>query len=715
MSLFAAHSLRRKAAIGALIALLAWGLTLGLALTGLLTKYVLTTLDHLYRSTPLPPASSQVVVVTLGQPDLDFCQKQGVSWPWPRQLYAPIIEFCQRGGAKAVIFDVLYTEASFYGAEDDQRLAQAMTASGRVVLPFFLTREAKKAGPQTQEVLSRASLPIKGTPPAGLTVYQGMTTPIPALLTAAAALGNVECGHDPDGIYRRLPLVSVCQGHFLPLLSFGAYCHAQAPGEWRFEAGDLVRGDYRVPLDREGRLLLMFRRPDHSFKHLSAANIIQSEERLKNGLAPFYKPEDLAGKWVLVGFTAPGLMDLKPTPLAPVYPGVELHATLLDNLLKGDFLRIAPSWLIWLWALILAGVVTLAVLFSARLWTTLAALALLLALNVGGSLLAFRASWWADPVAPGVALGLAFALATAYSYATEGRQKLAIRRMFSHYMSEKVIAHLMSHPELLNLGGERRHVTLFFSDLAGFTSISERLSAEEVVGLLNDYLSRMTDIILDEEGTVDKFEGDAIMAFWGAPLPQEDQALRACRAALRQQEALAELNRQFQEMGLPRLGMRIGLHTGEAVVGNLGSEKRFDYTAIGDTVNLASRLEGLNKFYGTFIMASETTMAECGDGVRFREVDRVAVKGKETAVGVYQPLGLKDSLASEESALSEEFAGALEVYRQEKFAEAAVLFQKILARHPGDSPSQVFLERCQDFQTNPPPPGWNGVFRPDKK
>jgi adenylate cyclase len=470
-----------------------------------------------------------------------------------------------------------------------------------------------------------------------------------------------------------------------------------------------------VPLDQEGRLLLKFRGPARSFPRLSAANVIQSEARLQNNLAPFYKPEDLAGKWVLVGFTAPGLLDLKPTPLAPVYPGVELHATLLDNLLTGDFLRIAPPWLIWLWAFILAALVTLAVLFSARLWVTLAALALLLAVNVGGSFLAFRAGWWADPVAPGVALALAFALAAAYSYATEGRQKLAIRRMFSHYMSEKVISHLMNNPELLNLGGERRRMTLFFSDLAGFTTISERLSAEEVVGLLNDYLSRMTDIILDEDGLVDKFEGDAIMAFWGAPLPQEDQALRACRAALRQRAALMELNQGFEKMGLPRLGMRIGLHTGEAVVGNLGSEKRFDFTAIGDTVNLASRLEGINKFYGTSIAASETTVAECGDTVLFRELDWVAVKGKEKPVGVYQPLGLKENVTPAEVELTREFAEALELYRQEKFGEAAARFEKILAKHPGDGPSQVFLERCQAFQVTPPPSGWQGVFRADKK
>jgi adenylate cyclase len=715
MSSFAAASPRRKVLAGALIVLLAWGLTLGLALTGLLTKYVLTTLDHLYRAAPLNPANSQVVVVAVDQPDLDFFKERGVSWPWPRQLYGPLIEFCQRGQARAVIFDVLYTEASAYSAEDDQRLAQAMAASSRVVLPFFLTRENKGSDAQAEAVLSKAALPVTGPPPPGLTTYQGMTTPIPPLLKAAAALGNVECGSDPDGIYRRLPLISIFQGRFLPLLSFAAFCHFEKPGEWRFEAGDLVRGNYRVPLDPDGRLLLKFRGPSRSFKRLSAANVIQSEERLKHNMAPFYKPEDLAGKWVLVGFTAPGLLDLKPTPLAPIFPGVELHATLLDNLLTGDFLKIAPSWLVWLWALLLAGLVTLAVLFSARLWVTLAALVLLLGLNVGGSLLVFRANWWADPVAPGVALVLAFALATAYSYATEGRQKLAIRRMFSHYMSEKVIAYLMEHPDLLNLGGERRRMTLFFSDLAGFTTISERLSAEEVVGLLNDYLSRMTDIILDEDGLVDKFEGDAIMAFWGAPLPQADQALRAIRAALRQQAALAELNEGFAKMGLPRLGMRIGLHTGDAVVGNLGSEKRFDFTAIGDTVNLASRLEGINKFYGTSIAASETTVAECGDDVIFRELDWVAVKGKEKPVGVFQPLGLKEAVTPAEIELSREFAQALELYRREKFPEAAALFQKILEKYPGDNPSQVFLERCQAFQADPPPPAWQGVFRPDKK
>ena len=715
MNIFTVTSPRRKAAAGVLIALTAWALILGLELVGFLSPYTLKTLDLLFRGTPLPAASPEVVIITVDQPDLDFFKKQGVSWPWPRQVYAPIIEFCQRGKARAVIFDVLYTEASVYGTDDDPRLAQAMAAAGRVVLPLFLTREKTGQSPLAKEALAKAALAITGAPPPGLTKYRGMTLPIPPLLNAAAALGNVECGPDPDGIYRRLPLVGTMQGRFLPLLAFAAFTHFQAPGGWRFESGGLVRGEFRVPLDRQGRLLLKFRGPSRSHRRLSAANVIQSEVRLQHGKTPFYKPEDLAGKWVLVGFTAPGLLDMKPSPLAPVYPGVELHATLLDNLLRGDFLRPAPFWVLWLWALVLAVTVTLTVFFASRLWATLAALALLLGLQVGLSLLAFRISWWVDPVGPGAALGLAFALAAAYSYATEGRQKQAIRRMFAQYMSEKVIAHLMAHPERLKLGGERRRVTLFFSDLAGFTSLSERLTPEEVVSLLNDYLSRMTDIILAEEGTVDKFEGDAIMAFWGAPLPQEDQALRACRAALEQQAALLELNRIFGDKHLPPLAMRIGLHTGEAVVGNLGSQNRFDYTVIGDTVNLAARLEGLNKFYGTFILVSETTAGECGDAVEFQELDRVAVKGRETPVVVYQPLALKNGLTPEEALVREEFAEGLAWYRQGNFSQAAALWQNILAKNPEHGPARMFLGRCQEFQDSPPPPDWDGVFRPDKK
>jgi adenylate cyclase len=702
-----------KAAIGLTLAALT--LSLVLDLTGAIQPYRLMTLDLLFRHVPLPGPSPQVVVVTVDQPDLDFFKKQGITWPWPRQVYAPLIDYCRWAGAKAVIFDVLFTEASSYGPEDDQRFAQAAAAAGNVVVPFFLTRDAKPPNPSEPALLHKAGLTIPGPAPHHQSIYRAVVTPIPPLLAAAGALGNVESSPDPDGIYRRVPLVVPFKGKWLPTLGFAAFHRFGDQGPVRFAPGALQVGSARIPLDARGRFLLKFRGPSRSHQRFSAANVIASEARRQHGLKPIYPPQDFAGKWVLVGLTAPGLLDLKASPVASIYPGVEVHATLLDDLLRGDFLRPVPKWVLWIGVLLVSAAMALVVLYFSGLLAILTGLVVLACLYLALVIGAFHFSWWADPVLPGTALGLSFGLAAAYSYATEGRQKLYIRRMFGQYMSDAVINHLLEHPEKLQLGGERRRVTLFFSDLAGFTTISERLSPETVVGLLNDYLSRMTGIILDEAGTVDKFEGDAIMAFWGAPLDQEDQAPRACRAALRQQAALAELNQGFAGLDLPPLSMRIGLHTGDAIVGNLGSEKRFDYTVIGDTVNLASRLEGLNKFYGSRVMASEVTVAACAGALEFRELDLVAVKGKEQAVRVFEVLGLAGELTPELIQRRQDFAGALELYRQGRFAEAAAGFEAILAEAPADGPARTFLGRCRQFQETPPPAGWDTVFRPEGK
>lgn len=712
---FPVYSLKAKLKAWALLTGVALGLALILKAAGITEPYSLKTLDILFRLAPLPPASPQVVLVTVDQPDVDFFKEQGVNWPWPRQLYGPILAFCQRGGARAVIFDLLYTEPSFYGPDDDQELAKAAAAAGNAVFACFLTREDKEANPQEAEVLAKAGLTITGCPPPGLPDYRAVITPIAPLVKAARTLGNVECGPDPDGIYRRLPLAAPFKDRWLPLLGFSAFQTLAASGEWRFAEGALVDGTHRIPLDSQGRFLLKFRGPARSHQRFSAANVIQSEIRLRHGQPPFYQADVFKDKWVFVGLTAPGLFDLKASPVSPVYPGVELHATLLDNLIQGDFLKPAPAWFQGLWSGVLAAGVALAVFFTSGLAAPLMAFVLTVVFYAGLTFLLFWASWWSDPVLPGVALASGFGLAAVYSYATEGRQKQAIRRMFAQYMSETVINHLLAHPEKLKLGGERRRVTLFFSDLAGFTTMSERLAPEAVVALLNDYLSRMTEIILEEMGTVDKFEGDAIMAFWGAPLDQEDQAVRACRTALRQHAALADLNRHLKEQGLPLLSMRIGLHTGEAIVGNLGSQSRFDYTVIGDTVNLASRLEGLNKFYGTSIMASEATVAESRDAIEFWELDRVAVKGREAPVAVFTVLALRGELSAAQAAAREEFARGLELFRQRLFEEAGRHFLRAVEHWPGATPASVFLGRCRTLQENPPPPEWDAVFRPDKK
>ena len=268
----------------------------------------------LFRRVPLPKASPEVVVVTVDQPDLDFFKNQGVTWPWPRQLYGPLIDYCRWAGAKAVIFDVLFTEASSYGPEDDQRFAQAAAAAGNVVLPFFLSREAKPPNPSEAELLKRAGLSIPGPAPRGQPGYRSVVTPMPPLLAAAGALGNVESRPDADGIYRRVALVAPFKDQWLPTLGFAAFHRFGAPGPLRFTPGGLRVGDLTIPLDGQGLFLLKFRGPSRSHKRFSAANVIASEARRQNGLPPIYPPADFAGKWVLVGLTAPGLLDLKASP-----------------------------------------------------------------------------------------------------------------------------------------------------------------------------------------------------------------------------------------------------------------------------------------------------------------------------------------------------------------------------------------------------------------
>jgi adenylate cyclase len=701
------------AALGLTLAALA--LSLVLDLSGATQPYRLKTLDVLFRRVPLPAASPQVVVVTVDQPDLDFFKNRGVTWPWPRQLYAPLIDYCRWAGAKAVIFDILFTEASSYGPEDDQRFAQAAAAAGNVAAPFFLSRDDKPPNPSEADLLKHAGLTLPGPSPRGQPAYRAVVTPIPPLLAAAGALGNVESRPDADGIYRRMPLVVPFKDTWLPTLGFAAFHRFGDPGPLRFAPGGLMVGNGFIPLDAQGRLLLKFRGPSRSHQRFAATNVIAAENDRQHGIPPGIPPAAFAGKWVLVGLTAPGLLDLKASPVAAIYPGVEVHATLLDNLLRGDFLRPVPPWLLWAGILVLVTAMVVVVIFFSGWLITLSGFTALALGYLGLTVGAFHCGWWADPLLPGIALGLSFALAAAFSYATEGRQKLYIRRMFGQYMSETVINHLLENPEKLRLGGERRRITLFFSDLAGFTTLSERLSPETVVALLNDYLSGMTEIILEEAGTVDKFEGDAIMAFWGAPLDQPDQAIRACRAALRQQAALAGLNRRFGGLDLPPLSMRIGLHTGDAIVGNLGSVKRFDYTVIGDTVNLASRLEGLNKYYGSRVMASEVTVAECAGAVEFRELDLVAVKGRETAVRVFEVLGLTGELSPEVSRRRRDFAQALELYRQGRFPEAGAGFAAILTENPEDGPARIFRDRCRQLRDAPPPADWDTVFRPEGK
>jgi len=647
-------------------------------------------------------ASADIVLMAVDQPSLDaFEKEQGLGWPWPRQIYAPLLDFLKSGGAKAVFFDLMLTEGSTFGVEDDRLLAEAMTRSGNVLLPIFLSRDEKESDPGAHALLERWALKAPG--PAvrpALTPARSVSLPVEELAAAAVRLGNVQFVPDGDSVYRRLPLVSEYDGLLIPSLPLALAGFLDAG----FDPAD-------VPLDRSGTMILRYFGPERTYRTYSIGAIINSQVRIEEGLEPQVEPAEFSGKTVLVGGTAAGLYDLRPTPFGGVFPGMEILATALDNLVHKGYIRQAPAAVTWLSALVLA--------LAAGIGTSLlkktghmAALGLALpAAAAAGSLLAARSGVWVDLVAPVFAAAGAFIAAALLSYGVEGRQRRFIKSAFRHYLSPQVIDRVLDDPTLLRLGGERREISAFFSDVAGFTSISERLSPEELVALLNAYLSEMTDIILGLGGTLDKYEGDAIIAFWNAPVDQPDHALRACQAAIRCQRKLDERREEFRRKYGHEVRMRVGLNSGPAVVGNMGSERRFDYTAMGDTMNLASRLEGAGKVYGVSILASEETERRVRQEILAREVDLIRVVGKAQPVRIYELIGERATLPAGEAERVVRFGQAVAAYRARRFAEAGASF----ASMAGDPVAALYAERARRAAAGPPPADWDGVHVLDRK
>ncbi|MFW6182125.1 MAG: adenylate/guanylate cyclase domain-containing protein, partial [Spirochaetota bacterium] len=376
----------------------------------------------------------------------------------------------------------------------------------------------------------------------------------------------------------------------------------------------------------------------------------------------------------------------------------------LDNLLSGDFMGRVPRLPAAALALVLAlgaGVAATLVTGAGRNVLVYAAF---LCVPPAMGVAFFLAGLWLPVVVLEASVLVTLTGSGVANYATEGKQKRYIKNAFQQYLSPAVIEELIAHPERLKLGGERRVLSIFFSDLQGFTGISEGLSPEELTALLNDYLSAMTDIIQEEGGTVDKYEGDAIIAFWNAPLSQEDHAARAVRAALRCQKTLARLRPEFRQRMGRDLCMRIGINTGPAVVGNMGSHSRFDYTMLGDAVNLAARLEGINKQFGTYTMISRDTLSQAGDGFPARELSRVAVVGRAKPVTVYEPM-LPEEYRQRGELLAA-FAEGLQAYYAGDFERAARLFERIADTDP---PAARYLERCRELMEHPPE-SWDGVW-----
>jgi adenylate cyclase len=671
------------------------------------------------------PATEDIKIIVLDQSSLDWAARESrLPWPWPREVYAPLLDYCYKGGAHAMAFDVLFLEPSFWGVEDDELLGSAIRESAPFTVGAFLGEELG-AVTNWPSAIPSSVLNIDGLEewlarvnPSGV-VMSRAAMPIPEIGTNTITVGDVKGAPDDDGLIRRAHVFRVFDGQAVPSLGLSAYAAAyQArhgkPLTGRIEGNTLWIGKRQIPMDNQGRTILRYPGPSGTHQVFTAAEVIQSSLRLQEGEMPAVSPIVFQDRYVFFGFSAPGLMDLRPTPLSPVTPGVEVHATILDNFLANDFIREMPmrrSVLIMISLALVAGVVAR---LSGRAWHSVVAFAVLLPLPWGLGLLFYDLSllrwdfscWW--PVVPHtLAVGLSLLGAVLVNYATEGRQKAFIKSAFKHYLSPAVIDQIVQNPDQLKLGGERRELSILFSDLQGFSTISENMEPQDLTRLLNDYLSDMTDIILEEGGTLDKYEGDAIIAFWNAPLTQPDHAARACRAALRCQRKLAARRDEFKARTGVELHMRIGVHTGVVVVGNMGSRERFDYTVLGDAANLAARLEGANKAFGTFTMISEPAWEQAGDAVTGREIGLVRVVGRKSPVRVFEAAAMEGESTENPWPL---FNEAVAYCAASQWKEALALFKQ----WPDDALAKKYAARCEALLAGQET-GWDGTWNLTEK
>ena len=546
--------------------------------------------------------------------------------------------------------------------------------------------------------------------------------PLAAFANAAMAVADARVVPDRDGVLRRVPLLA-CNPDGKPastLSVVAAFGEAHDSPDGGAGASATQIGDQPMSAQPAPALELRWYRnrsdTQRPFRMLRYSDVLSAAIAQLGGRPPpaGWDAGVFRDAIVMIGATAAGLADVKSTPTGAgasgqlPLTGVEVHATAATNLLAGQRLRHMP--MIWVAALLV--LVLLMAAAGALQSNSILALCSALALAVSVDLLAHAAYRWADYVVPSgllmlASIAMAIAVVSA-RYVFERRQRQFIRNAFGRYVQGEVIAQIMRDPAQLELGGQQRELSVMFSDLAGFTSMSEAMTPHELVAFMNEYLGAMSDVIIETGGTLDKYIGDAIMAVWGAPVAQPDHAIRACRAVVRQQQTLARLHEDWAARGKPTPSARFGAHSGEMVVGNVGGSQRFDYTVLGDNVNLGARLEPINSQYGTSAMISQATYDQLDGQFVCRELDRIVVKGRSQPVTVFELLdeAPNDAMA----AYARAFKDCLSLYYNQQWSAATKAFEAFQADYPDDQASALFIRRCAEYAQQPPPEDWNGAY-----
>ncbi len=646
-------------------------------------------------------------------------------WPWSRGTHGKLVRTLDRYGAKSVFFDLLFIEEDLLNPEEDWFFLESVREAGNVYIPYYFSF-IPGSGTRVSEEQHFAASGIPFDEENEFYTTARVELPFGELLEAAAGTGFVNGFPAVDGVFRNAALFIESGERLYPAaaLSMAARRLGADLRETDIKPGRSVTlypegsDPVRIPVNEYGEMIINYRNIFldngelvHGYDTYSYSEVLELDRLARDSdEAGDYLEGVISGRTVFIGMTATGSTDIAPTPVAEAYPMVLAHANIYDNIINSDFISYTPpaaDILILLFlALILGYLLPRMSPFAGAVFAVLTVV-IYLAANFAAFDYLNITFFIFYPVLMIILTELVLFI---YKYLTEEKEKKRVRRVFSTYMTPAVVNRILMNPGALTLGGERREMTVFFSDLSGFTGISESLEPEALVSLINEYLEVMTEVIFRHEGTLDKYEGDAIMAFWNAPLEQEDHETRAVRAAIECFRELSRLQEKWRKEGLPELDMRIGINTGQMIVGNMGSLTRMDYTVMGDAVNLGARLESANKAYGTRLMISEYTRQGLSDDILTRELDALRVKGKSHPVRVYEVIEEKTRVSGDMMRLLPLYSKALGLYRKRDFKSAAEIFGSALEVIPGDGPSRVYLERCRKYEVEPPRQDWDGTW-----
>jgi adenylate cyclase len=685
----------------------------------------LKTYDMRLRSGATRVPAGQVVIAAIDEKSLARLGR----WPWSRSKYPELIEQLDDLGARVIVLDVVFPESenrqllqqiehleeeqgivgdkSPYASLKQQlavdtTLGQAIAASGHVVLSmvFLMSPDeasalSKTEGDRAFKDLKRNAVAVVGGGDTGLWNLPmdepaGLLANVPEIRSRARFSGHITSLPDPqDGTIRRAPLVMRYRESFFPSADVQAVRVFERSDDLALHVASegiagLGIGERLITTDEAGRALIHYYGPEKTIPTFSIADLLDGDVAKKQ----------IKDKIVVIGATAQGMYDLRVTPYGPTFPGVEIRATVMQNLLDDDFIN-RPKWMNKVdgAAIVLLGALLAWVLPRMGYWGGGALTLALFATYVLVAVVLFRVQLlWLNVVYPSVAILVVFVSSTISKYVSAEAGKRQIKTAFQHYVAPKIVDEIVDNVGRLRLGGEKRTLTVLFSDIRGFTSVSQSLAPDDLVRLLNVYLTQMTEKVFKHDGLLDKYIGDAIMAVYGAPIYRDDHALLACRTALEMLQELQLLRVQWREQGLPQLDIGIGINTGPMVVGNMGSRDRFDYTVIGDAVNLGSRIEALNKIYGTHILLSEFTYEQVRhEFPHIREVDVAEIRGRQETVRIFELMPVDDGVALD---WLPDFERAYRKLREARYAEALPLFEQ-LSENVGDSVSRHHMHYCR--------------------